>query len=31
MSAHTHKMIELVGASPSGSDDAIHNPLAKAA
>ena len=31
MSAHTYKMIELVGSSPNGSDDAIRNALAKAA
>lgn len=31
MSAHTCRMIELVGSSPNGSDDAIRNALAKAA
>jgi hypothetical protein len=31
MSAHTCKMIELVGSSPNGSDDAIRSALAKAA
>lgn len=31
MSAHTYKLIELVGSSPTGTDDAIRNALAKAA
>lgn len=31
MSAHTYKLIELVGSSAVGSDDAIRNALAKAA
>jgi flavin-binding protein dodecin len=31
MSAHTYKMIELVGSSTSGTDDAIRNAIAKAA
>jgi dodecin len=31
MSAHTYKMIELVGSSTSGADDAIRNAIAKAA
>ena len=31
MSAHTYKLIELVGSSPAGTDDAIRNAIAKAA
>jgi len=31
MSAHTYKLIELVGSSAVGSDDAIRNAIAKAA
>jgi len=31
MSAHTYKLIELVGSSTVGSDDAIRNAIAKAA
>ena len=30
MSAHTYKMIELVGSSSASSDDAIRNAIAKA-
>jgi flavin-binding protein dodecin len=28
--AHIYKIIELVGSSPTGSDDAIRNAIAKA-
>lgn len=31
MSAHTYKVIELVGSSPTGTDDAIRSAIAKAA
>lgn len=31
MSAHTYKLIELVGTSTVGSDDAIRSAIAKAA
>jgi flavin-binding protein dodecin len=31
MTAHTYKMIELVGSSTTGTDDAISNAIAKAA
>jgi dodecin len=31
MTAHTYKMIELVGSSATSSDDAIRNAIAKAA
>ncbi|HEY1327430.1 MAG TPA: dodecin [Casimicrobiaceae bacterium] len=31
MSAHTYKLVELVGTSPNSSDDAVRNALAKAA
>lgn len=31
MSEHTYKLIELVGSSAIGSDDAIQNAIAKAA
>ena len=30
MSNHTYKLVEIVGSSPDGSDDAIRNALAKA-
>ncbi len=30
MSAHTYKIIDLVGSSENGSDDAIRNAIAKA-
>lgn len=30
MSAHTYKLIELVGSSTVGTDDAIRNAVAKA-
>lgn len=30
MSAHTYKLIELVGSSTAGTDDAIRNAIAKA-
>ncbi len=30
MSQHVYKSIELTGSSPKGSDDAIHNAIAKA-
>jgi len=30
MSAHTYKIIELVGSSPNGTDEAIRNAIAKA-
>ena len=30
MTSHTYKLIELVGSSPSSSDDAIRNALEKA-
>ncbi len=30
MTSHTYKLVELVGSSPSSSDDAIRNALAKA-
>jgi dodecin len=30
MSAHTYKLIELVGSSTVGTDDAIRNAIAKA-
>lgn len=30
MSANTYKLVELVGTSPNGSDDAIRNAIAKA-
>lgn len=29
--AHTYKMLELVGSSPQGTDDAIRSAIAKAA
>jgi dodecin len=31
MTAHTYKMIELVGSSADSTDDAIRNAIAKAA
>ncbi|MGV3653361.1 MAG: dodecin [Noviherbaspirillum sp.] len=31
MSTHTYKVIELVGSSPTGIDDAIQGAIAKAA
>lgn len=31
MSTHSYKLIELVGSSPEGTDDAISNAIAKAA
>lgn len=31
MSGHVYKMIELVGSSPNGTDEAIRNAIAKAA
>ena len=31
MSEHTYKVIELVGSSATGTDDAIRNAIAKAA
>lgn len=31
MSEHTYKIIELVGSSASGTDEAIRNAIAKAA
>jgi len=30
MSSHTYKIIEIVGSSPIGTDDAIKNAIAKA-
>ena len=30
MTSHTYKLVELVGSSPSSSDDAIRNAIAKA-
>jgi flavin-binding protein dodecin len=30
MTAHTYKLIELVGSSTIGTDDAINNAIAKA-
>ena len=30
MSSRTYKLIELVGSSPNGSDEAIRNAIAKA-
>jgi flavin-binding protein dodecin len=30
MSANTYKLIELVGSSPNGADDAVRNAIAKA-
>lgn len=30
MTAHTYKIIELVGSSPNGTDEAIRNAIAKA-
>lgn len=31
MTAHTYKIIELVGTSPNGTDEAIRNAISKAA
>ena len=31
MTAHTYKIIELVGSSPNSSDEAIRNAITKAA
>ena len=31
MTAHTYKIVELVGSSTIGTDDAIHNAISKAA
>ena len=30
MSAHTYKLVEIVGSSPTGQDDAIRNAIAEA-
>jgi dodecin len=30
MTSHTYKLVELVGSSPSSSDDAIRNAIARA-
>lgn len=30
MASHTYKLVELVGSSPSSSDDAIRNAISKA-
>lgn len=30
MSAHTYKLLELVGSSPNSTDEAIRNAIAKA-
>jgi flavin-binding protein dodecin len=30
MSAHTYKLIELVGSSPNSSDEAVRNAVSKA-
>ena len=30
MTANTYKLVELVGTSPAGTDDAIRNAIAKA-
>jgi flavin-binding protein dodecin len=30
MSANTYKLIELVGSSPNGTDDAVRNAIGKA-
>ncbi|MGC1816666.1 MAG: dodecin [Casimicrobiaceae bacterium] len=30
MASHTYKLVELVGSSPSSSDDAISNAISKA-
>ena len=30
MSAHTYKLVELVGSSPTSTDEAIRNAVAKA-
>lgn len=31
MSAHVYKLIELIGSSPNGTDEAIRNAIEKAA
>lgn len=31
MSSHTYKVVEIVGSSPAGTDDAIRNAVAEAA
>lgn len=31
MSAHTYKIVEIVGTSPNGSDEAIRNAIEEAA
>ena len=30
MSSHTYKVVEIVGSSPKGTDDAIRNAIAEA-
>ena len=30
MSSHTYKVLEIVGSSPNGTDDAIRNAIAEA-
>jgi hypothetical protein len=30
MSSHTYKVVEIVGSSPNGTDDAIRNAIAEA-
>lgn len=30
MSSHTYKVVEIVGSSPNGADDAIRNAIAEA-
>ncbi|MDM0112079.1 dodecin family protein [Variovorax sp. J22R133] len=30
MSSHVYKLLELAGSSPTSSDDAVHNAIAKA-
>lgn len=30
MTNHTYKVVEIVGSSPNGSDEAIHNAIAEA-
>ncbi len=30
MSSHTYKVVEIVGSSPTGTDDAIRNAIAEA-
>lgn len=31
MSAHVYKLVEIVGTSPAGTDEAIHNAIDEAA